>query len=73
MCKQQFSIAFLEFLVFRQQSPHHNKFVQFEKKDSADAKRRFEEPCSKYASTSVAITHDALDMYHSFYENRCAQ
>jgi len=75
MSKQQFWTAFLEFSVIRQHanlklSQHYNKFDQFEKKDSTEANRRFEEACSKNADTSVAITHDALDIYHGIYENR---
>jgi hypothetical protein len=77
MSKQQFWTAFLEFSVIRQHpnlktSTHYNKFDKFEIKDSAEAKRRFEEACSKNADSSVAITHDALDIYHGIYENRCA-
>jgi hypothetical protein len=75
MSKQQFWTAFLEFSVIRQHpnlktSTHYNKFDKFEIKDSAEAKRRFEEACSKNADSSVAITHDALDIYHGIYENR---
>jgi hypothetical protein len=75
MTRQQFWTAFLEFSVIKQHtnislSPEYNLFDQFEGKDSAEAKRRFEEACSRNADTSVAITPDAFDIFHGIYENR---
>ena len=76
--RQQFWTAFLEFSVTASKqhseivrSKDYNIFDNFEVKDNAEAKRRFEEACSKNADTSVAITGDALDIYHGIYENRC--
>jgi hypothetical protein len=77
MTRQQFWTAFLEFSVTSsnqhdaiKRSEHYNKFDGFEKRDNAEAKRRFEEACSMNADTSVAIATDALDIYHGIYENR---
>ena len=80
MTRQQFWTAFLEFSVTAskqheeiKRSEHYNKFDNFERKDNEEAKRRFEEACTKNADTSVAISSDALDIYHGIYENRCSQ
>lgn len=77
--RQQFWTAFLEFSVTAskqhddiKRSDHYNKFDKFEGKDNDESKRRFEDACSKNADTSVAITNDALDLYHGVYENRCS-
>jgi hypothetical protein len=78
MTALQFWTAFYEFSVTAskqhediKRSEHYNKFDNFEVRDNAEAKRRFEEACSQNADTSVAITTDALDIYHGIYENRC--
>ena len=77
MTRQQFWTAFLEFSVTAskqheeiKRSEHYNKFDNFEGKDNTEAKRRFEDACSKNADASVTITSDALDIYHGVYENR---
>jgi hypothetical protein len=78
--RQQFWTAFLEFSVTAskqhediKRSNYYNLFDNFEEKDKEEAKRRFEEACTKNADTSVAISSDALDIYHGIYENRCSQ
>jgi hypothetical protein len=77
MTRQQFWTAFLEFSVTAskqhediKRSEHYNKFDNFEVRDNAEAKKRFEDACSKNADTSVTVTADALDIYHGIYENR---
>jgi hypothetical protein len=80
LTRQEFWTGFLEFSVSKAskqhdeilRSEHYYKFVNLYKKDDVEFKRRFEDACSKNADASVAITDDALDLYHGVYENRCS-